>query len=102
MQEGARLNSAARARHGKPVNPPDPAAVPSSRCNAKPLTRVILVGAIHEAAMIPTWMIRELERRSQRREARERPEIPIEAPFQTEREPSPARRPPVEPVVIDA
>ena len=52
--------------------------------------------------MIPTWMIRELERRSQRREARERPEIPIEAPFQTEREPSPARRPPVEPVVIDA
>ncbi len=51
--------------------------------------------------MIPTWMIRELERRRQQRREQERPALPVEAPRQTEREPSPARRRPAQPIVID-
>lgn len=65
------------------------------------LTCVILMGVLREAAMMPTWMIGELERRRQLREERARPEFPLEVPMQTEREPTPARRPRA-PVVIDA
>jgi hypothetical protein len=68
----------------------------------KALTCVILVRDLREAAMMPTWMIGELERRRQRREERARPELPLEVPMQTEREPTPARRPRGNSVVIDA
>ena len=51
--------------------------------------------------MIPTWMIRELERRRQRQERRERLDLPIEAPRESERDRTPRRPRSGEPVVID-
>ena len=50
----------------------------------------------------PTWMIEELKRRRQEREERDRPQlhIEVELPVESDRRPTPARRP-AEPILIE-
>ena len=50
--------------------------------------------------MIPSWMIIERERRRQEREHKERPQLHIEIPVQTESVPDP-KRGPRDPIVIE-
>jgi len=51
--------------------------------------------------MIPTWMIKELERLRRERVERERPQLQIEPPEPPAREPPPSRPAPCGPIVIE-
>jgi len=51
--------------------------------------------------MIPTWMIKELERLRRERDERERPQLWIEPPEPPPREPPPPRPAPCGPIVIE-
>jgi len=52
-------------------------------------------------AMVPTWMIEDIERRRREREDRERPQLRIELPVRTENEPPPRRPAPSGRIVIE-
>ena len=51
--------------------------------------------------MIPTWMIKELERLRRERDERERPQLQIEPPGPPTREPAPSRPAPCGRIVIE-